>query len=111
MPKEDPSKPVTDVAKLRPKVPGTSGTASGYPTPSTSASSTLAGCVSRYGESGAAPAGAMGGGRGVRVPGMAVGTTKGAGNGSDDFTIKEVRRAAVMAMTGGEEDGDDPPDL
>ncbi|GIL63920.1 hypothetical protein Vafri_17924 [Volvox africanus] len=100
MPKEDPLQPVVDVSKLRPKVPGTSGTAPGYPAPSASSSR----------ESGAASAGASGG-RGVRLPGGPMATTKGAGNGGGDFTIKEVRRAAVTAVTGGEEDGDDPPDL
>ncbi|GLC45709.1 hypothetical protein PLESTB_001314000 [Pleodorina starrii] len=103
MPKEDPSKPVVDVSKLRPRVPGTSGIA-------TATATTSAPTLASPAAGGGQPTGGGGGGVGaVRVPGISAG--RGGGGGAGEFTLKEVRRAAVTAVEGGDEDGDDPPDL
>ncbi|KAG2489438.1 hypothetical protein HYH03_012075 [Edaphochlamys debaryana] len=112
MPKEDPAAPVVDVAKLRPKVPGTTGTAA----PSARAASAASDRDPDASGTGGGAAAAVGRGRAVGAGGGARGSVYsivqrpgGGGGGEGDFTLKEVRRAAVQAVE--EDDGDDPPDL
>ncbi|KXZ50719.1 hypothetical protein GPECTOR_15g403 [Gonium pectorale] len=99
MPKEDPSQPIMDVAKLRPKQPGTTGTA---PAAAAAGGRDAQPAAARAAANKAAAAGGAGGSifNIVRTPGAAEG----------DFVIKEVRKAAVTAVAA-DDDGDDPPDL
>ncbi|PNH09206.1 Protein TILB [Tetrabaena socialis] len=117
MPKDDPADPVVDVARLRPRVAGTTGTAAPGAAAAAAAASTSGhgggGSPEDPGEGegkgGRGGAGGKAGGKAgasiyniVRTPGAAGG----------DFTLKEVRRAAVAVVAEGDAgDGDDPPDL
>ncbi|GFR47789.1 hypothetical protein Agub_g9558 [Astrephomene gubernaculifera] len=110
LPKEDPDQPIIDVAKLRPKVPGTTGTA---------APAMLYGNNNNVRQQGngcttaSAVGGGSAGGRGAGGGGGAsiYNIVKTHGSEEGDFVIKEVRKAAVTAVSGDDEDGDDPPDL
>lgn len=116
MPKEDPHTPIADVSRLRPKIPGTTGTAAQPALHSTTAAvgggaGAAAATNGRAGGPGPhGKAGQGGGGSGTSIYNIVNGGG-GAGGKGGEFVIKEVRRAAVTAVEDPDQDGDDPPDL
>ncbi len=117
MPKEDTHTPIADVSRLRPKVPGTTGTAAQPVLHSTTAAlgggAAAAGAATNGRAAGPGPHGKPGqggGGSGTSIYNIVKGGG-GAGAKGGEFVIKEVRRAAVTAVEDPDQDGDEPPDL